>query len=486
MANSNHHGQHSFENKNILCTMESYTTEIIGRFGRIFKDLPPLYTKPKNLSLLGAKDGPMDGGVRPKFTNTVPLGMIFFGQFIDHDITFDTTSNFSKINNPNNIENTRSAQLDLDCIFGGGPEDEPFLYNKPSHGLYLLTGKTNNNVGQGTAKEKHDLPRTGTGTAIIGDPRNDENRVISQLQLAFIRFYNAIYADIANKPENAHLDADEVYKEAKQIVTWHYQWIVLNEFLPILCGESVVNDILSNGRKVYCPHKHAFIPVEFSVAAYRFGHSMIAQNMKLKPSGDTHNLFSPQIGGGFSRIENLDQVIKWEAFFDFDGNYQRAEKLDTCLASILLALPFVSSNNPDDKSLATRNLRRGQSFLLPSGENVAKALEIDESIILDVKNFIHNSTSSQGVDFSLGTPLWYYILAEAQEIGRVETSGNTSPGEGLGPVGARITAEVIIGLLELDSNSYLGSNRDWVPHLGTNNDFSMKDLLTISNTAIEL
>jgi len=477
------HGLHSFFGKNALCTLKSYEVESIGRFGRMFRDVSPLYNNPQELSKLGAPSGPMDGGNTPQLTNDVPLGMIFFGQFIDHDITFDTHSNFSSINTPEEIENTRSATLDLDCIFGGGPEDEPFLYDKPSRGLYLLTGKTNQNQGQGANLEKHDLARTGTETAIIGDPRNDENRVVSQFQLAMIRFYNANYDAI--KQADPTKSAGHIYEEARKLVTLHYQWVIVNEFLPLMCGSKIVSDILGSGRKFYKPCGGAFIPVEFSVAAYRFGHSMVNQNLMLQSGGDTHSIFSPQFGRGFEKIKNNKQIIDWEVLFDFDGSYQRSEKLDTKLASILLDLPFIDSGNPADRSLATRNLRRGQSFLLPSGESVAAAMSRDQSEIDNIKNLVSNEAQNHSIDLANGTPLWYYILAEAQEVGRLDSSGS-KPGDGLGPVGATIVAETLIGILEMDHESYLGSNRDWSPTLGSNGEFTMKDLLTIAATAVEL
>ena len=481
MAHS-HHGFHSFKGKNELTNYQSYEKERIGRFGRMFHDICPLYCKPSDLSNLGKKNGPMDGGTTPSFTTGTPLGMIFLGQFIDHDITFDTTSSFSSINDPAQIENVRTARLDLDCVFGGGPEDEPFMYEGGPNDLRLLTGKTNHNFGQVANLAKNDLPRNGVGRAIIGDMRNDENRIISQLQLAFIRFYNAVYADI--RAANPTIPASDVFIASRKIVTWHYQWIVVNEFLPLLCGRKIVDDILGNGRKFYRPSGEAYIPVEFSVAAYRFGHSMIAQRMKLKTGGAVHNLFSTQIGQGFSGITNINQVVGWDQFFDISGIHQKAEKLDTQLASDLLNLPFVTSTNMDDKSLATRNLRRGQSFLLPSGENVAEKMGRDESEISDVKNLINNMATANNIDLATGTPLWFYILAEAQEIGRVDQAG-TTPGEGLGPVGAIIVAEVIIGLLELDADSYLGNDRDWNPALGvTPREFFMKDLIAKAATAM--
>lgn len=480
------HGMQNIMHRNELCNMQSYHLERVGRFGRLFHELSPLYTTPKALIDLGQLGGPMDIGNTSALTDSVPLGMIFLGQFIDHDITFDTTSNFDSINQPADIENVRTPQLDLDCIFGGGPEDEPFLYTVAGadRDLYLLTGLSNNNLQQGVDLETHDLARTGKGIAIIGDPRNDENRIISQLQLAFIRFYNAIYHDLIT--EQPDLDRKEAYLQARQIVTWHYQWIVINEFLPTLCGDVVVKDILGNGRRFYQPKEQAFIPVEFSVAAYRFGHSMIAQEIQLNDLEGPAGIFSAQIGRGFSRISRIDQIVDWKFFFDFNGSFQKAAQLDTKLPSDLLNLPFVNTANTADKSLATRNLRRGQSFLLPSGENVARHMGREEAEITNVRNLIENIASGNNLDLSAGTPLWFYILAEAEVIGRIGTLGN-DPGEGLGPVGARIVAEVLIGLLEMDSNSYLGSNRDWSPSLvSASASFTMKDLLEKAQTGINL
>lgn len=480
------HGMKDITQGNQLSNMKSYHQERVGRFGRLFPNLSPLYLNPTALSTLGRLGGPMDAGNTSTPTDNVPLGLIFLGQFIDHDITFDTSSNFDSINEPTDIENVRTPQLDLDCIFGGGPEDEPFLYAAAgqNRNLFLLTGLTNNNQDQGVNLERHDLARTGTGVAIIGDPRNDENRIISQLQLAFIRFYNAVYADVLG--DTPGIDPKVAYEEARERVTWHYQWIVVNEFLPALCGKSVVNEILGNGRRFYRPKDHPFIPVEFSVAGYRFGHSMIAQQMQLNGGSAPADLFSNQIGGGFSRITNVNQIVDWSFFFDLDGSFQKAQQLDTNLPTALLNLPFVPSPNPADKSLATRNLRRGQSFLLPSGENVASHMGREETEIESVQNLITNIANDSDLDLAAGSPLWLYILAEAEVIGRIGAVGN-SPGEGLGPVGARIVAEVLIGLLELDDKSYLGSNRDWLPNLGaTSGQFTMKDLLEKAETGIDL
>ena len=470
MSNQQHHGIRKRHEMNHLCNANSYGYESQGRFGRLFTaqhQAAPLYSNPNDLIELGKKGGIMDSMGNKALTNTVPLGMIFLGQFIDHDITFDTQSRFNNVNDPNEIDNFRTPNLDLDCIFGEGPEDEPFLYEADS--LKLLTGETNNNLGQGKALEKEDLARNGQGKAIIGDPRNDENRIISQLQLLFIRFYNKVYDQVA--AEHPSYPPEEVYEEAREITVWHYQWIVLHEFLPLIIGETLLSEIIKEGRRWYVPAKRPFMPVEFSVAAYRFGHSMIPQKLRLRSGGDENDLFSDAIGGGFSRIEHLDQVVEWSQFFNIDGTHQLSTKLDSKLSSELLELPFLKDSPiPDfEKSLATRNLRRSNSFLLPSGENVAKCMGIDAT---RVKDTVMDLIADENIDFSNGTPLWFYILVEGGELGR-----DGDPGEGLGPVGGRIVGEVLYGLLELDDTSFLGSNRNWTPTLGAAGTFSMKDMI---------
>lgn len=482
MAVTNHHGMQTSTPKNAFCKFHAHQLNQEGRYGRLFPQLPPNYTIPAHLQKLGRKGGPMDGEGSTNLTQSVPLGMVFLGQFIDHDITFDTTSSLSLINQPEAIQNGRTPQLDLDCIFGGGPEDSPYLYTAAggSRELYLITGATNGMAGQRTPEQQQDLARNGLGTAVIGDPRNDENRIISQLQLAFIRFYNALYQDLIQA--HPQIDRKLAYEQARQGATWHYQWIVVNEFLPTLCGQLVVDEILANGRRFYQARDAAFIPVEFSVAAYRFGHSMIAQRMRINAAGPERSVFAPEFGRGFSPLRSMEQVVDWKYFFDYDGSFQRAEKLDTKLPSGLLDLPFISSPDPADRSLATRNLRRGQSFLLPSGENVARFMERPATEIDAVSHLVSRISAGLGGALSKGTPLWLYILAEAELIGRIDRTGH-QPGEGLGPLGAVLVAETLLGLLELDEHSYLGSNRDWFPSLAINGEFKMTTLLDKAQTA---
>ncbi len=478
MSNSSHHGHVSKDPMNALCHHQSLDKERIGRFGRMFRKLPPLYFDAGELAKLGAPNGPMDGGSNPSSSDTVPLGMVFFGQFIDHDITFDPNSSFDKINHPEELENFRTPNLDLDSVFGEGPEDEPFLFVKKGIDNRLLTGETNKNNGQAEWLAANDLARTASGTAIIGDSRNDENRIISQLHLAIIRFYNFLYEKAADAMPGA--SASALYEVARKETSWNYQWIIVNEFLPQLAGEVVVDKILSEGRQFYTPCSRPYLPVEFSVAAYRFGHSMVPHKLKLQPSGPRLNLFSSELGFGFSPVTDESQIIDWEAFFDFgSGLHQKANNLDTKMANTLLKLPFFPASNPADQSLATRNLRRANSFLLPGGEQLAACMGRPNDEIRKVHDFVRQQTRPYGINMKRGTPLWYYLLAEAELIGRQDYDGYKA-GEGLGPVGATIVAEVLIGLLELDSSSFLGNNRNWQPSLAGNGTMTMKTLLESS------
>ncbi|TXS90642.1 peroxidase [Parahaliea aestuarii] len=433
------------------------------RFGRMFPHLPPSYIAADLLTAIGASGGPMDGGSGSSSSRsqTVPVGQVIFGQFIDHDITLDVSTSLDR--NPaaaTDIPNARTPRLDLDCIYGAGPEAQPYLF--AADGAHMLTGA---DVAGASTEVANDLLRSANGRAMIGDPRNDENRIISQMQLAMIKFHNTVCDDLAASDglAGAHL-----YEEAKRRVTWHYQWCVVFDFLVAMCGRPVVDDILCHGRKLYCGET-PYIPVEFSVAAYRFGHSMVPMKLQVQKGGNSYEFFGTTLGRGFSPVGSADALVDWHELFDTPAgrNVQRAEKLDTKMAGDLLKLPFITSG---ENSLASRNLLRGNVFLLPAGEAVAAACERSDSeiaLVLDkVEEIAEAAINQAGLEHPApgsGAPLWLYVLAEAEVIGRETSAGTFDKGEGLGPTGARIVAEVLIGLLELDEHSFLGSNRNWVP-----------------------
>lgn len=478
---STHHGMEELKGISAFCYRQ-HPMQANNRFGRMF-DLPPLYLDPRELLNLGAKGGPMDGGTTADRTDSVAVGQIFFGQFIDHDITLDLTSSLAATADFNEVTNVRTPALDLDCVYGLGPEAHNYLYYNVStapgdvfNQAKLVTGADLPGP-PGLAHE--DLCRSVHGTAIIGDFRNDENRIISQLQLAMIRFHNHVVDQLHHNDPN--LVGKALYEEARQLVTWHYQWCVITDFLVALCGRPVVNDILGNGRRFYCsrPHEEAYIPIEFAVAAYRFGHSMIPQRIQVQSGKSPLNLFGTTLGAGFKPLDDADAIVDWNELVDTGSgaNVQMAEKLDSQMAEILLELPFVPVG--DIRSLAARNLLRGQIFLLPSGENIAAAMGRPDDEIENVSNAA-KAKAAGAADLSNGTPLWFYILMEAEEIGRETTSGLFDPGEGLGPVGARIVAETIIGLIELDERSFIGVNRNWRPDDDPVGTTTLGEMLTYS------
>lgn len=450
-----------------------------GKFGRMFPlsfDVPPLSTDVAELRKLGQIGGPMEATGAPSKSQSVPLGIVFLGQFIDHDITFDPISRLGEVQDPLATFNFRTPALDLDCVYDSGPEASPHLFNidlRNNGGQdwrgYLITGVDGTAYRFVVGEEFDDLSRTMVGRAIIGDPRNDENRVVSQLQLAFIRFHNQMMEE--------HHD----YEEASKLTRWHYQWIIIHEFLPAMIGQDLVDEIMNNGRKFYDPTdavNRAFIPIEFAVAAYRFGHSMITNDVRLNTQREA-NLFSRDIGRGFTALNHSFQVIDWSFFFEnVNGRTpQMADKLDTKLAPILLDLPFIPAS--DERSLATRNLIRGNDFQLPAGETVAAEMmataptRFPANYVANMATEIANQKGT--ANLASGTPLWFYILAEAGMFGK--RGGAGAGGEHLGPVGGSIVGETLIGILQKDPTSYLNVDPAWTPD---DPAFSIGDLLNKS------
>lgn len=272
-----------------------------GKFGRMFPTLPPFATDTptvrKALKDLGEKGGIMDAKddmdivanpnlARDLITNpalninnpnnpALTAGMTFLGQFLDHDMTFDPTSSLERQSDPESIQNFRNPLLELDNLYGSGPGASPHLYDQvASKGIKFLVEKIPGAAAFSAGGfVRFDLPRNSQKTAIIGDPRNDENLIISQLHMSMLKFHNAVVDHV--KADLRLSDAGEVFAEAQRLVRWHYQWIIVHEFLEKTVGKTMVDDILTNGRKFYKWRNQPFIPVEFSGAAYRFGHSQV-------------------------------------------------------------------------------------------------------------------------------------------------------------------------------------------------------------------
>lgn len=478
-----------------------------GKFGRMFPTLPPFsldsHTLRSTLLKVGERGGIMDAKDKltsdPKllitdatlFVNNpdnpdMTAGMTFLGQFLDHDMTLDITSSLEQQVDPEMIKNFRVPTFALDSVYGSGPEGSPYLFDQT-----IDNGRTTLLVEKNTGSDsisrdgsmKFDLPRNSQGTPLIGDPRNDENLVLSQLQVAFIKFHNALVAKV--KVDSGLTNPIEVFLEAQRLMRWHYQWIILHEFLPKTIGQPLVDDILQNGRKFYKWRNAPYIPVEFSVAAYRFGHSQVRPSYRVNfgrgTSPDRFALFfndnlvtNPDINPpvimdmrGGSRVSN--RFIDWQTFFDFgDGKSRNNKRIDTKISTVMFDLPGLPLGGP--QALAQLNLLRHLTFKIPSGQRVAAAMGLpvlSESDLADLKPFnLHNRT-----------PLWFYVLREADV---------TSDAKRLGPVGGRIVGEVMIGLLQGDSTSYLSQDPDWTPDLGVAGNFTMVDLLKFAGVVTVL
>lgn len=465
------------------------------RFSRLFPDLEQFRPDDAGLIALGqALDDPFTPGAGD---SAIPAGFTYFGQFVDHDITFDRTAGIPDGSlDPQEIEQGRSPALELDSVYGRGPKDSPELYEADSMRLKLGT-TTGRSLFGVTAQFPNDLPRRpadGTAAAkqaIIGDPRNDENLIVAQVHLAFLKFHNKVVAHL----QSSGIAPKKLFDEARRTVIQHYQSIVLHDFVPRLVDSDILAEISKRGRGTYYPQGCGSVgrmtmPVEFSVAAYRLGHSMIRgayQWNRVFSSGGVANFTPPlnlffvfsQLSGDLGGEPTLpsDWIADWRRMFDFGeqpGDVRHPQlnftrQLDTKLANSLKQLPeFANQEQEHLKSLAVRNLLRGRLVGLPTGQDVAGALGVPALTPEEVASGPQSAIIlAQGFDKK--TPLWFYILKEA-EI--------KQGGQRLGAVGTRIVAETFHGLVEGSDHSIL-KQPGWKPSLPAQHadHFTINDLL---------
>ncbi|GAA4014609.1 heme peroxidase family protein [Actimicrobium antarcticum] len=483
-------------------------------FSRMFPELPSF--APSNdavreqASKLGAKGGVIDAldnvtdptqsianaGPRNPDNPAMTAGMTFLGQFIDHDLTLALKAPLRETTDPRRTENFRTAAFDLDQLYGDGPGEDPELYDASSGDFkFRVVAIPGSQLVSRKGAVRYDLPRDANNNALIADSRDDENVVISQLHMAMMKFHNAVVERLRADPQNARSTPRKIFAMAQRQVRWHYQWIILHEYLPLTIGQDRVDAILKNGPRFYRVNNRGRgdaqgarnarnepqIPIEFSVAAFRFGHSQVRPSYRLNfgPDGgpsfvapildDTIDPANPDPADLRGGKRAARRFVDWQTFFKFDAdNFRLNKRIDTKISSALFQLPGsrgLSPGLPSDgvQSLASRNLMRHVNYGIPSGQAIARTIGVPVLAPSQLAELV-----PYGMEQS--TPLWYYILKESELV---------ENGTRLGPVGSLIVGEVLIGLLKADDESYLSARKNWTPDLPSaqGGQFGMTDLL---------
>jgi len=440
--------------------------------------------------------------------SNIPAIFTYFGQFVDHDITLELASaGLNTLIDPalvplplddirHKLRNARTAALDLDSVY-----DLPAPRNGDKMEIGKVTTLPNNTqIPRKRPPQKNDfndLPRDPPSndvntdrSARIGDPRNDENTIVAQLHLAFLLAHNAL------------IDKQLKFTDARRLLRQHYQHIVIYDFLMTIADNRIVNKTLKKNRFYDAMAVPFFMPLEFAVAAYRFGHTMVRLdydfNLNFNTDGPpaipatvdllfVFTALSGQLGGGgIQQSDTLPEnwIIEWQNFITKDKQRNKARRLDTKLVNPLFRLKKLSGDVEAGLGamLAVRNLLRGYLLRMPTGQAVAKAMNLAPLTPSQIEAVAAKVTAPAGQDrqvdvvratgFSKRTPLWYYILAEADHHGK---------GQRLGPVGSSIIAEVLIGLIRRSEDSILRT-KGWKPTLPSakKGTFTLADLLRLA------
>jgi hypothetical protein len=494
---------------------EGLLSESVGGRPRTLADAVERAAPPFRFSRMGPRGRALGEANRKKLANAmteggggssdVPAGYTYLGQFVDHDLTFDKTAvTLGQHVGPAQLLQGRSPSLDLDSLYGAGPSDPASskFYKDDRH---LKLGRTVA-IGPDPAHDGHDLPR-GAGTtqkakrrAVIPDPRNDENLAVAQTHLAFIRFHNRIVDTLPSS-----VPAGQRFATARELAVKHYQWMLRHDYLPRICKPSIVDDVFSDGRKVFevgaTPTDVPTMPIEFSVAAFRLGHSMIRRdyNWNKRFPGRAGELFflfdfSATSGslGGFQRLPS-NWIADFRRLYDFKGEagrnnlaapggVNRAMRIDTLLVNPLKFLPRGSFGGAaaDEATiranLAFRNLARAKMVRLATGQKMvahlkSKGVPVTALTKAQIRNGdggakLDGLTPAQRDGLATNTPLWFYVLREA------ELNGGRMRG-----VGGRILAETFHRAMEGSQHSIV-RDPSWRPTLGPNSTtFRMVDLL---------
>lgn len=519
-----------------------------GRFGRMFPETGIEYNEDALWALAETMIKADDPG---QFFNlgdddenpTIPAGYTYFGQFVDHDLTLDQTGIGEREADPGAVSNFRTARLDLDSVYGRGPYGSPHLY---AADFTLRVGADIAPPRPGPVQTRHDHLRGPGDSALIGDPRNDENNIVAQIHTAVIAFHNKVM-QTPSLMAGVH-ERWERFQRAAQITRWHYQWVVVHDFLAKVTHKAIYADMMNTGslprlRYYNAPGaEYPYMPIEFSGAAYRFGHSMV------RPSYALNSVVGVQQSGGrripiFDATQSADHGdlrgfrripaawgIDWGYFLDMPGQaptppqlgtgtLQPSYRIDSLLVRGLAVLPDHLAETPRKRSLPFLNLLRGSMMRLPSAEQVAGRMAlplggVGRFPLMDPETiWSAGSRFAQPVEADLTelrgrraalaplfkdhygqnhTPLWYYILREAEWYSTWSDAANDPEGSGkhggeadifgghhLGPMGSTIVLETFMGLLAADPRSILHKPgwRPMAPIANPAKDFGLADLI---------
>jgi hypothetical protein len=439
----------------------------------------------------------------------IPAAYTYFGQFVDHDITLEVqpadlppsaSGSISALladdmaplvadEIPKVLRNFRTGTLDLDSLYGPPAPRDPNNGDKMLIGTVTPLGATVEPLIRPPGKgDDNDLPREPRSSdflhdraAMIGDPRNDENTIVSQMHLAFLKAHNRL------------VDEGKGFEEARRILRQHYQHIVIHDFLKRVADPAVVDQILATGNPWYDGASEPFfVPLEFAVAAFRFGHTMVRAAYNFNTNFNfadgrpatlellfTFSALSGQLGFGEGTATLPENwIIEWENIIGDGPAVNKARRFDTQLAAVvngetraLFGLRALDGSLEQGLAarLAARNLLRGYRLRLPTGQAVAGALGLPVLTPDEIRAAAPGQTQAlEAGGFLDRTPLWFYLLAEARHHG----------GERLGPTGSAIVAGVLISLIRRSADSILGS-LEFVPSLpaATEGAFDLSDLL---------
>ena len=415
----------------------------VGRYRALFDDLPALVVDEHALHALGRPGGVCDLGGEARVDSSVAAVWPFFGQFLAHDITADRSPLTHRADR-DQLRNARAPRANLEGLYGAGPVGMPYLYRADDPAKLLLA------TGGG------DVPRNQDGIALVGDPRNDVHLFTSQMSVAFSELHNRL----VDRLRGDGVPDPELFAEARRATTWHYQHVILREFLPSLIGAAPAADLLTRGAQLYRPNDDPYIPFEFADAAYRYGHAQIRDTYQVNEHFGPCPIFPELMGFGSVAPEHR---VDWTLQIDVEGHppAQRSKSIDPRLPRPLIALPArVSGEAPgtDYASLANRDLQRGQAVGLASGEAIAARLGVPPL-----------RQEQVGLGWP-DTPLWFYVLKEAEVL---------HAGERLGPVGGRIVGEVLVGMIDSDPESFRAVDPSWTPTLPSRRagSFGLADIL---------